>query len=63
MQTNLENANKKHVSVWLVWWMGKQDARITKKKAFGNDEYVYSLDCGNSLIGVYLCQNLENCAF
>lgn len=43
--------------------MGKQDARITKKKTFGNDEYVYSLDCGNSLTGVYLCQNLENCAF
>lgn len=31
------------------------------KDLFGGDDYVYYLDCGDSIIGVCICPNPSNC--
>lgn len=41
----------------------KKEVGILKghKEILGSDGYVSDLDCGDKLMGAYICQNLSNC--
>lgn len=42
---------------------GREEGITKGHKETGGDGYGHCLDCGDSSLGVYICQNLSNCTF